>query len=51
MLLDYNGFDLEQLDVKLPRKEEQLGLFLPTSTPINVYLIKSSKPVKDLFEP
>lgn len=38
-VLDREGFNVKDLEVNLPREDEQIGFFLPTSTPIKIFLI------------
>ena len=44
-----NRFTVEQLDVPLPPKDEQLGFFMPTGTPIRIFLITHSGVPPDSF--
>ena len=46
---DINKFNLDRLVVPLPNREEQLGFFFPTSTPIHVYSITGSGDTIDPF--
>ena len=46
-----NSFTVEQLDVPMPSKDEQLGFFMPTGTPIRVFLITYSGVKPNSFAP
>lgn len=43
MVLDQYAFNINVLDIELPREDEQIGFFIPTSTPIRVFLITSAR--------
>ena len=44
-----NGFDIEHLDFPVPKREDQIGFFIPTSTPIKIFLITNSRGSTDAF--
>lgn len=44
-----NSFTLKQLDVPMPKSEEQIGFFVPTKTPISILLITKEGPANDPF--
>lgn len=46
---DQSAFNIEVLDIELPREDEQIGFFFPASTPIRVFLITSTRVVKTKF--
>lgn len=44
-----NSFTFKQLDVPMHSSEEQIGFFLPTKTPIFIFLVTKEGPVNDPF--
>ncbi|KAL9638763.1 MAG: hypothetical protein Q9164_001353 [Protoblastenia rupestris] len=46
---DMNGFDVEHLDFPVPKREDQIGFFIPTSTTIKIFLITNSRGSTDAF--
>ena len=44
-----NNFDIVQLDVAMPTKSQQLGFFIPTVTPIKIFVITHTGTTIDPF--
>ena len=40
---------LSQLDVSMPEREDQIGFFVPTTTPIKIFLVTNEGLIKDPF--
>ena len=47
--IDTNSFDVKTLEVPQPKFEDQIGFFITTSTPIEIYEITQPNGVKDPF--
>ena len=40
---------LRQLNVSMPERENQIGFFIPTTTPIKIFLVTNEESIKDPF--
>lgn len=50
-LSDREGFKIKDLEVNLPREDEQIGFFLPTSTSIKIFLITRPNATNGYVQP
>ena len=44
-----NSFTVEQLNISMPKRENQMGFFFPTTTAIKIFLVTNEGPVQDPF--